>query len=236
MSPQCCEVRLAKVLSKALGPPYAEDPPPPQAESTDLCLGRTWEGQGGIWKGGGTSSPSFAPHTVRGWPGKELGLELAGKAEEPTRQPGRLLGPAFAVQGGRAPERTLWPDCGVQPTDMHNRTFRTQDSSTFCPGSHDFGLEPSALPALFPHPSPGPNKGNLLAGAKVQIPRGTRCACRLCRRARQSFCGAGHLMMRALPLGAGSGDRLRKTRPRGQGRADNSRPRRPGSRLGDKAE
>lgn len=43
---------------------------------------------------------------------------------------------------------------------MRNRTFRTQGSRTFCPESHDFELEISAFPALFPHPSPGPNKGN----------------------------------------------------------------------------
>lgn len=40
MSPECSEMRLAKVLSKPLGLLYAEDQLHPQAESTDLHLGR----------------------------------------------------------------------------------------------------------------------------------------------------------------------------------------------------
>lgn len=64
MSPECSEMRLAKVLSKPLGLLYAEDQLHPQAESTDLHLGRMWEGQGCVWKDGDTPFPPTSPYTL----------------------------------------------------------------------------------------------------------------------------------------------------------------------------
>lgn len=66
MSPQCREVRLAKVLSKALGPPYAEDPPPAPATSREHRP-PSWENVGGVRAASGKVGalpPPPSPHTL----------------------------------------------------------------------------------------------------------------------------------------------------------------------------
>lgn len=89
---------------------------------------------------GHTFSPHIALHIVNGWPGNELRLGLAGKGEERTHQRGCVLEPTIAVlKAEKKQSADSLASSWVVHTDMHNRTFRTRDSRTFCPESQDFG-------------------------------------------------------------------------------------------------